>query len=414
MTTTRRSLFRRKAIIAPLVAGALLLSACSGSTGGDSAGGETPESDREYNVVFIAGVTGALQANTEAQVAGMQAAVDTLNENGGLNGATVNLTVLDDKSDPTVSVTLLQQYLAENDDPELVIPGLTSNQALGLVPILTREKILGIAAVQNPTLDDPEQYPYFFSNSIKSDVTSEAVAAYLKDQGVSKVALVAPNDALLQALQPSLEAAFGDADITMTVHAFDPEAIDTSAAFAEAEASGAEWIYADAVGAAVPRLLDGRLKAGAEDVPTIGGSSISAGSFLTVTTEAQRENLYPVLLPMTAYIPPEDRSDALNALIEKIGDPSALPLPLNNYTYGWDDIAIWAAGVEQAGTTDTVEVSEALQSLKLSGKNAPDRPWIIWDTLWSPETHFAQGQPEELTIATVQSEPKDGMIVPNP
>ncbi|MCU1476747.1 MAG: hypothetical protein JWQ64_1440 [Subtercola sp.] len=406
----RRTL-RRSLLVVPALATAFALAACSSSASGTAS--STSGSD-PYNIVVVFGQTGALQQNTQAQQAGMQASVDTINAAGGVNGRQVKITYLDDKSDPTAAVTVLQQYLASNPKPDMVVPGIISNEALALAPILTREKIVSIGAVQNAALDDPSKYPYFFSNSFKSQVTSEAAAQFLKEKGAKKVALVTTNDALLQSIQPSLTSALQAEGIELDVFPFDPASIDVSPAFAEAKASGADWIYADAVGAAVPVLLQGRLKAGAETVPTIGGTSVSSGSFLTVTTPEQRQNLYPVLVPLTTYIAPADRSNALNALIAKVGAPAQLPLPLNNYGYGWDDIAIWASGAKQAGSADPDQMKSALENLALSGKNSPDRPWIIWDTLWSPTTHFAQASPDELTITQVLDDPKDGMIVPKP
>jgi branched-chain amino acid transport system substrate-binding protein len=400
---------KRRALIAvPAVFAAFALSACS-APGGSS--GDSGSDDGPYQVVVISGQTGALQANSEAMRAGLQAAVDTVNEADGINGHDVEVTYLDDKSDPTVGVTVLQQYLSENDNPDLVIAGQTSNEALALAPITTREKIVTFAAVQNPTLDDPETYPYFFSNAVKATTVTDAVASFLEDKGAKSVALVAANDALLQSVEPALGGSLEKVGIELSVHPFDPEAIDVSPAFAEAMDSGADWLYADAVGAAVPRLLEGRLKAGAEKMPTVGGSSVSSGQFLAVTTEEQRENLYPVLYPLTYYIAPEDRNDPLNSLIEKLGDPNELELPLNNDAYGWDYLAIWGAGVEQAGSAEPDAVKEALENLEASGKDASEQPWIMWRTLWSADTHYVQASPEEFMVAEVEPEPKDGMIV---
>lgn len=402
--TSRRS----ATLLAPLAAAALVLTACSSPTASPDSGTE----DEPLQVLIISGETGALSVNSEAMRLGVDAAVASLNEAGGLLGREVEVTTLDDQSDPTRAVTLLQEYVADNGKPDFVAAGQTSNEALALAPLLTRDAIIGMSSISSPTLDDPEKFPYFFSTAVKQADVTAAAATFLADQGdVDHVGLVITNDALRDAVEPALQAALDAEQIELTVHAFDPEAIDVSSAFTEARAAGADWIYTDAIGTVVPRLFEGRIKAGAEDIPTIGGSGIAVSPFTEFTTEQQRENFHPILYPLTHYVAPEDRSPAFDDFVERLGDLSELPVTINTHAYGWDQIMIWAEGVEQAGSADADAVRDALEDLELSGADAADQPWLLWRNMYAKDSHFPQVTADEFAISQVTGERQDTMLV---
>ena len=403
----RRTRFATTAVA--LAGASLLLVGCTtpGGDGGSERGDEDP-----YQVLIISGVTGALSVNSDAIRTGIDAAVDSINEDGGINGREIETTVVDDQSDATRAVTLLQEYIADNGKPDLVIAGQTSNEVFSMVPILTRENIIGISTTGSPDLNDPEKYPTFFGTSLTFADTAGAAAEYMKDEGAKKVAVVIVNDATRETVEPFMKETLEDLGIEDTgTFAFDPEAIDLSSTFAEAAATNPDWIYMDGNGAVVPRLFEGRLKAGAEDIPVTTGLGPVTSGFDQNTTPEQRENVYTALAPMNAYIDPSDRTPAMDDLIERVGDLDAATLTLNTYAYGWDFIQIWAAAVEQAGTADTDEVVAALEDLDLSGEDAADQPWIMWRNLYTKDSHYPAIGAEDVLFSQVTGERKDAMMV---
>ncbi len=95
------------------------------STGGNDA---TP-----YRVSFILGLTGFLTQASTAIRDGAQAAVDSINADGGIDGRKIEFAAIDDKSDATQAVTVLQSEI--NDArPSMVFAGISSNEALATAP----------------------------------------------------------------------------------------------------------------------------------------------------------------------------------------------------------------------------------------------------------------------------------------
>ncbi|MCW2757260.1 MAG: branched-chain amino acid transporter substrate-binding protein, partial [Nocardioidaceae bacterium] len=112
---------------------ALALSACGSNASSGSSGGS-------YRILYVAGQTGVLSPTAIAIGRGIKAHVDAINAEGGLDGKKIVLQTKDDQSDPTRGVTLVQEQLNGDNPPDLVIPGVSSNEALAVAPLLARSK----------------------------------------------------------------------------------------------------------------------------------------------------------------------------------------------------------------------------------------------------------------------------------
>ena len=69
----------------------------------------------EINLTQVLPLTGAIAVNAAGLQAGAKAYIDMINANGGVNGATINLTTLDDQYKPEETVKMVKKSLAENN-----------------------------------------------------------------------------------------------------------------------------------------------------------------------------------------------------------------------------------------------------------------------------------------------------------
>ncbi len=136
MLTPRRSArppVRSTGLVSAAVALALVMSGC-GASSSDSKYESTGGNDATpYRVSFILGLTGFLTQASTAIRDGAQAAVDSINADGGIDGRKIEFAAIDDKSDATQAVTVLQSEI--NDArPSMVFAGISSNEALATAP----------------------------------------------------------------------------------------------------------------------------------------------------------------------------------------------------------------------------------------------------------------------------------------
>ncbi|MER2137664.1 MAG: ABC transporter substrate-binding protein, partial [Arthrobacter sp.] len=100
-------------IAAGAAAAALMLSGCSGAA--DAGGSE----DDPYRILVLGALSaeGVLGINASTSVLSAEAAVDVINEEGGILGRDVEIKIVDDQADPTVAVTLVREAINSDTPP---------------------------------------------------------------------------------------------------------------------------------------------------------------------------------------------------------------------------------------------------------------------------------------------------------
>jgi branched-chain amino acid transport system substrate-binding protein len=384
---------RRLVVMAAI--GTLSVTAACGSDDAGGGGGGGGDSSEPLQNFMSQGETGLLAPSAEAVIRGAKAAVDYLNDNGGLHDRQIEVTVEDNQSDPTRGVTLIQDAVTGDNPPDLVIPGVSSNEALAAAPLLSRNKVIGLSPASSSALNDPAKYPYFFSQSALQRDILKAVATFLGEQGdVASVAFVGPDDALGDAISTEASTAFDEAGIEFTDHRFKADAVDVTPAFQAALGDSPDWIYMDAPGTQAGTLLSSRVKAGAEDVPTLAGVVVGSQPLLELAGDTnQMDNVSLVYLPTQHWLPEEERSDQMKALIEGIKAEGDIEVALSTYAAGWDSVMLWADAVKQVDGDVTAEaVRDALMNL------SEDHDRLFYRVTYSEESNFPQAQPDEFRI----------------
>ncbi|MEU0465309.1 ABC transporter substrate-binding protein [Amycolatopsis sp. NPDC006131] len=381
--------WRRSLAAAATTVALLAATACGSQSAGR--GGDAP-----LRILYVSGITGLLAPASKAVQRGMTAAIESVNASGGVRGRKLELTIEDNQSDATRGLTLIQQALTGDQPPDLIVPGVSSSECLAVAPLLTRQKQVGIGVSSTSELNDPQRFPYYFSQAASQKAPLEAVAAHVKDAGGRTLALVVPNDGLGESISDNLDATLGQAGITYSVERFAADGVDYSAAFAAAVSKNPDFIFADASAAQVPYLLESRIKAGAGRIPLIGGTSIAVQPVLDLAKGTdQLQNFQLVLGPGSVHKPPAEASEAFKEFYDKVSAQGGLEVPLNTYGYGWDVIQTFAAA---ARATDGELTQEALKDAL---EHLGQVPQLVGFTrLYSTTTHQVSPAAGDITIAT--------------
>ncbi|HVW40003.1 MAG TPA: ABC transporter substrate-binding protein [Amycolatopsis sp.] len=380
---------------------AMGLAAC----GGGAASGN--DANQPLRILYSSGITGLLSPSAKAVERGIKAAVADINAKGGLHGRQVEVTTKDNQSDPTRGVTEVQEALDSGQKPDLVIPGVSSNEALAVAPLLTRNKVVGLGPASTSSLNDPAKYPYFFSQSALQKDILAAVATFLHGKpGVRNVAVVTPDDALGDAIDDQLSGAFDKFGLAHTEYRFPADGVDFAPAFGKALESKPDWIYMDGSGAQVPQLLSGRVKAGGENIPTIAGVVAGSQPLLQLAKGTnQMDNVSMVMLPTQAFVPEDRRSQQFNDFLSGIKAQGPIEVTLSTYGAGWDSVRLWADAVRAVQGPITPEaVRQSLMHLPASD----DR--LFYKKTYTEQSNFVSAQADEFTIAQATGT-QDGMFI---
>lgn len=345
---------------------------------------------------FIALAQAGLYASPAvASKEGAELALEDINAAGGILGRKVNLAIRDTAGDPTKAVSILQEEIA-GGKPDFLVADMASAVALALFPIATRNEIVTLSMASSTKLDDPKAYPYGFSNTTRFEKHFDLIREQMKAAGAKRAAGVLPLDAYGDNHVNLLTNALKDTGIELQIVRFDPKSVDISPAFQQALDFKPDVIYADHLGSGVPGLLDGRLKAGAAKVPTIGGQGVGHMDITKLVGPDALQNL-TVLYYRTDVVDPTRPNPRADKIIERLkAKGSKLDQPAGVYLMAYDWLQYYKAAAEQADSTEGSKVRDALENLKVSGES----PWLMWKNgIYTSETHFPTVTQDDFLIA---------------
>jgi branched-chain amino acid transport system substrate-binding protein len=374
--------------------------ACGGS-GTPSGSSATP-----YRVLVLAGFSGFTSGQAAAQMSAYKAAAAVLNRSGGILSHKIEIETIDTQADPTKAVSLLIERLGNGPKPDLVIPGTSSSETLAILPTLTQNKILAFSLAASAKVNDPGNYPYYFSMSVTPTIYATSLVQYAQKQGYKKAALIGANDANgasgVQALVDAAKIAG-----LQTVTAFFPAlALDISPQLDQLKSQSPDVLLYRANGTQVAALLKGRTKLG-WTIPTIadlasGANDIwqLAGSDASGTSEQ--------LFAVQRYVAPAQRPKPLVELfteLQKLGVPPYTS-GLTVYALAWDILQLANTAATQSNSVAGAKVADALENLK----QPSSPPWIVFKTEgYSKTVHFLEPPPTEFQVLNCGPS-VDGMV----
>lgn len=362
---------------------ALGLSACGGGSG-SSAGGS---SDKPYNVVVVAPMSGQLAAYGAFTKAAYAASVNVVNARGGILGRTVKMTVLDDKGDPTTGVSALNAYLSTHGTPDLVYPGAASPEVQGTAPFLARKGILTVAAAALPTMNDPAKYPLYFSVNTNNGASLDKILDYVKSKGWKKIGLISSDDTIGDQISTGLDKVTQGTGVSVDKVLFPPDALDVTSEMEKLRADNPDVVVMDAVGALTLHIVQARANIG-WNVPVIGGVNSSGADFSQVDASAL-QGVQVAVYKVQQYVPESQRSKAFNTFYNAILKEENNKLAFSNFYYAvdYDPLQVVSVAAKQAGSVDPKKVAAALEHLKQPADS--DKPWVLFETEgFSPSNHL--------------------------
>ncbi|WP_377320289.1 ABC transporter substrate-binding protein [Pimelobacter simplex] len=376
-------------VVGGLAALALVAAGCAGEEAG---------SGDEYLVLVLGGVSaeGVLADNAATSVLAAQAGVDAVNEEGGIDGRKVVISVVDDQADPTVAVTKLREAIAK-DKPDLVLNSGPSTVADAILPILGQNEILSLSTVPTERSADPEQFPLNFDLAASAGDQIRAYLPYFEEKGYAKVGILHGSSSYGEVYGASAERIFEDAgiDVLATVE-YDVAALDMTAQLEAIRSKNPDALVLDAYGAALGYVLKGVEKLG-WDIPIIGDTSVSATGLISteppsgVLGTPAVANLVMQVYRSAAFDPADQRVVDAVARMRERGDIRATLI----LAYNYDALLLVRAAAEAAGSTDPHALADALVDPSVVDA-APTA--IITSYNFTEERHDAQPDADEFAF----------------
>jgi branched-chain amino acid transport system substrate-binding protein len=145
----------------------------------------------ELRIGFIAPLTGIQAQVGRDMVNGFQMYLDEVN--GEFAGAIVKFIVEDDQAKPDLGVIRAKKLILQ-DKVQLFAGGLLASTGYALAPVSTQEKtvyVASIAAADDLTQRQLDQYPYFIRTSWTSSQPNHPFGQWACEQGYKKIVAIA-------------------------------------------------------------------------------------------------------------------------------------------------------------------------------------------------------------------------------
>ena len=364
--------------------GATSASDASSSAGG---AGKSP-----FHVLAILPMSGQFAAIGTKDVAGARAAVNIVNGQGGILGHPVTLKVVDDAGDGSTAVSALQQALASGTQYNAIGPDGTLNQEIfPLAAALRKTPVLQVTAGADASLNN---YPYLYQTSTGFTANEESMMARLKQDGISRFAILCGDDATGQTGAHALSTAAKQAGLTVTATVCVPDgATDATPQLQQAAGSGAQAFAVAGFTPATPAILKARTKLGLK-TPVYLDSFAAVNNFGATNSPADLKGVWIQDWPYLVQGDPATQTptwQAFHTAFAKLYPHSTSSI--FGAVLAYDSIMLMRAAATKAHSTD----AKSLASVPGTITTSTEVPgWIGPQNVYTQADHALHVQPSDL------------------
>jgi len=307
----------------------------------------------DITIGLVAPVTGPVAAYGDQVRNGAQAAVDKINETGGILGEKVVLQVVDDAGDPKQGVSGANLLVGEG--VKYVVGPVTSGVAIPASDVFAENGILMVT----PTATAPDLTKRGLSNVLRTcgrdDQQAEVAADYvLKNMKDKRIAVIHDKGTYGQGLADAFKAAINAGGLQeVEYNSLTPGEKDLSALITRLKAANVDVVY---FGGYHPEggLLARQLNDMGVKATIIGGEGLSNTEYWAIGNEAAAGTLFT---NASDALKNPASAGAVEVLKQKNIPPEAFTL--NAYAA----VEVLKAGIEKAGSAeDPAAVAAALKS----------------------------------------------------
>ncbi|GAC1346413.1 MAG: ABC transporter substrate-binding protein [Acetobacteraceae bacterium] len=310
-------------------------------------------------------LSGPSAAYGTAIKAGLELALDEVNQKGVLGGRKIQLTIEDSAASKDQAINAARKLIGR-DKVSLVIGPTLSNEMFAVGPVVNERKI-PIVGTSTTAAGITEIGPYVFRTSLPESDVIPVTLAYAKAHGVKTIALMYANDdAFSKSGFDTMKAAAEKAGLTiLTIESFGNKDTDFSAQLTKIKALKPDAVGISALVEPVSGvLLKARDLGFGNETKFIGGNGSNSPKLGEIAGAAANG----LVVGSPWFIGKDDpmNKEFVTKFRTKYGhDPDQFA------AQAYDCLHIVAEAVERAGSTEPEKLREALLATKHTGVMGP-------------------------------------------
>lgn len=301
-------------------------------------------------------------------------AVDQLNKRGGVLGREVELVTGDTEGEATRAVMVLKKFLALQKVDAVIGPtrtgtGMAVKKQIETAKVPTIMTVGGDPVIMTGKIGDMDfgTAEYVFKAPQRSSTAVEKVLTFLKQRGLTKIAVLTASDGFgrdgarwLGKLAPAMGFEI------VGQEQFNPTDVDMKTQLTKLAASDPQAIVCWTIGPA-GSIVSKNHHALGMSAPLVQCHGLPDPGYLDLAGPAAEGDLMPATKLMTyESLPDDDPQKAVIAEFVRLYEDEYdydEKFPINTHSgYAWDAVMLLAQAMERAGSTESAAVKAALES----------------------------------------------------
>ncbi|SHI02320.1 ABC transporter substrate-binding protein [Clostridium grantii] len=348
----------KRKILSIFVSTALLVSILTGC--GNKNVETVATSDETITLGAVLSLTGDLASIGQTAKNGIELAVEEVNTAGGVLGKQIKVVYEDDENKPAMSSSAIQKLINNNQVIGVIGP-LTSPCSIAAGPVATENKIPMISPYATNAKVTSAGGEYVFRACFIDPFQGVVISKFAIDELEAKTAAVFYNitndyaKGLAEVFIDEFAKAggeivgvetFNEGDQDFNAQLTNIKAMDADVLFLPNMYNNVGLIAKQAKSLGIDSILLGGDGWDSPDLFAIGGSDIDGGYFST-------------------HFSPDDKKEIVSTYVETYKSKyGAIPDVCSTLSY--DATKIMIKAIEEAGSTDTEKIKDAIQSLQIS------------------------------------------------
>jgi branched-chain amino acid transport system substrate-binding protein len=319
--------------------------------------GDKPGEDEPIKIGLTDAFTGDRAGNGQYTKEGVDMFLEYINGKGGVLGREVVVVYEDDQGNETAAVNAYQKLILENEDLTAVVLNKYSSVVLAMEPYVADSKIPAICSGSNVKIEQSTN-PYLYSTR-RSDYGSGAtMAAFIKQEGAKRVAILYSPDALGKGMSEIVIAKLQEAGIEVVSSQQFSEGEKQFANYvAKIKESNPDFIVCIGQTSETGLIVKAIYDAGLNHIKCIGNSAFAQATTIEQAGLEASEGWYSITA-FAAGTEEEPTASWIRSYTEKYGHA---PEMTSVTTY--DALSMICYAIEKANSTDPEAVNAELKKI---------------------------------------------------
>jgi len=294
--------------------------------------------------------------------------VKKINDEGGINGAPLQLVIADDEGDPTKAALIAKKF-TESDKVVAIIGPTRTDTGMAAKPIIEQMKVPTFMTVGGDAVIAGGKFGPFhwtFKSPQRTTIAVQKVYAYLKQKGTQKIAILTAADGFGKDGKAALETLAAEYGIKIVAaESFQATDSDMTAQLINIKTAAPDAIICWTIGKAGSIVAKNVKQLGIQ-VPLFQCHGLPDPKYIELAGKASEGNIMPStkLMVVSQLLDTDPQKKVIQEFIHLYQDVFHYDrqFPINTHSgYAWDAIYIVANAMKKAGT-DNEKLRDAIEN----------------------------------------------------